>query len=103
MVACAAAADLSDRHRLLFRNSISVDHEDRRDHEAQLIWKAAEPLLQRLVEMSPTSIDGHMARGAVFLAWDGDELQARAHTGGVFDRLALVVLLDLLSYGSTPR
>jgi hypothetical protein len=81
----------------LFAGAGGINHEDRRDPILQVIWEAAEPLLERLVNLRPTSSFGHKARGAVFLAWDAGELLSRALTGGVFDCLALAVMLDLLS------
>ena len=97
LITCGAAADLWDRHRALFVGESSINHEDRREPILHVIWEAAEPLLERLVNLRPTSSFGHKARGAVFLAWDAGELLSRARSGSVFDRLALAVMLDLLS------
>lgn len=93
---CAVAVDIWRRYDRLFRGRSEIKDDAARIRLAGALWAAANPILQQVSDLRPTTREGYRARAAVFMMWNAGELLARAETGRVMDRLALRLVLDLL-------
>ena len=96
IMVCAVAADIWRRHDRLFRGLSEIKDDAVRTRLAGTLWAAADPILRQICDIRPVTREGYRARAAVFMMWNAGEMQARAETGRVMDRLALAIVLDLL-------
>ena len=96
IMVCAVAVDIWRRHDRLFHSGSEIKDDAARIRLASILWAAADPILRQICDLQPATREGYRARAAVFMMWDAGKMLARAEMGRVMDRLALVIVLDLL-------
>lgn len=101
LAACRGYVGLQQRKERLSADDTArtADHA-RRSRFMEALTRRATAILARVAELRATSLDGHRARAAAFLAWDDGDLMGRAdELGFTEDRLLAALILDLTSDG----
>jgi hypothetical protein len=103
ITACAVTGLIWERHHhAIYSDQFSND--DDRDIFLNGLWEQAEPLLARISDMRASTLEGHRARAAIYLAWSAGPLTSHVKfSGNELSRLALSLVIDLIATATTAN
>jgi hypothetical protein len=97
LAVCSDWGVLHRRITRLFEGVASLADEEERSCAYAALLDDAHGLLIRIATARASTLDGHRARAAAFLAWDEGDLIGRARRAGIAeDRVLAALLLDLV-------
>ncbi len=98
LAACGDYGLLHRRISRLFTGVASLADEEERSRAHAALLDEAQALLIRTATARASTLDGHRARAAAFLAWDEGDVIGRARREGIAEDLMLAALLtDLVA------
>ncbi len=98
LAACGDYGLLHRRISRLFTGTASLADEEERSRAHAALLDEAQALLTRTATARASTLDGHRARAAAFLAWDEGDVIGRARREGIAEDLMLAALLtDLVA------
>ena len=101
VAACRRYVQLERRRAELARKIGPNPNEGEVDREANAAFRSTRAVLRRIVETPATSLAGHRARAAAFLAWDDGDLMGRSDDRSFSeDRMLAALVFDLVN---SPR
>ncbi len=100
LAACREYIGMQQRRDRLSAGGVAQAADDvGRSRAVEALAQGASAMLARVTEMRATSLDGHRARAAAFLAWDEGDLMGRAdELCFPEDQILAAIVLDILHH-----